>query len=78
MSKILLSSQDRQGPIYERLLNEGEELKRRKELGMEEYAKQEASSVVGKPQINPTSAELVKRKNEELKPVVLCSFLFST
>ena len=44
---MLLAGKPRQGPIYERLLMEGEELKRQKELAAEEHAKQEAESIVG-------------------------------
>lgn len=64
-----MAGKPRQGPIYERLLMEGEELKRQKELAAEEHAKQEAESVVGVPQIDKVSADIVKSKD----PMVWCA-----
>lgn len=60
-----MASKDRQGPIYERLLSEGIELKRQKEMLAEQHAKQEADSVIGVPQIDKLSAALVKSKRTE-------------
>jgi hypothetical protein len=62
-SRMLMAGKPRQGPIYERLLMEGEELKRQRELAAEEHAKQEAESVVGVPQIDKVSADIVKSKD---------------
>lgn len=45
---------------------EGEELKRQKELAAEEHAKQEAESIVGVPQIDKKSADIVKLKQESM------------
>ena len=65
VSKMLVAARDRQGPIYERLIQEGEETKRLRELAVEEHARQEASTVVGKPTIDPVSAALVQKKKDE-------------
>jgi len=61
----MLAGKDRQGPIYERLLSEGEEMRRQKERLAEEHARQEVESVVGVPQIDKMSAEIVKSKRHE-------------
>ena len=64
MSKALAAEKDREGPIYERLISEGVELKRQKELLAEQHAKQESDSVIGVPQIDKQSAALVKSKRD--------------
>eukprot|EP00802_Teleaulax_amphioxeia_P009071 Tamp_09087.p1 GENE.Tamp_09087~~Tamp_09087.p1 ORF type:complete len:486 (+),score=122.48 Tamp_09087:39-1460(+) len=64
VSKALAAGKDRQGPIYERLISEGVELKRQKELLAEQHAKQESDSVIGVPQIDKQSAALVKSKRD--------------
>jgi hypothetical protein len=63
---MLMAGKQRQGPIYERLLSEGEELKRQKELAAEERARQEVESVVGVPQIDKGSANIIKGKQDSM------------
>jgi hypothetical protein len=65
VSKALVAGKDRQGPIYERLLSEGEEMRRQKERLAEEHARHEVESVLGVPQIDKMSAEIVKNKRHE-------------
>jgi len=64
VSRAMMASKDRTGPIYERLISEGEELRRNKEKAVETAARQEADSVVGVPQIDKASAQIVKKNSD--------------
>jgi hypothetical protein len=65
-----MATKERQGPIYERLLSEGEKRQKEKEQEVERYARLQLSNLQDKPTIDPVSLEIVKNKHDMQKPTL--------
>ena len=65
-----MATKERQGPIYERLLSEGEKRQKEKEQEVERYARLQLSNLQDKPTIDPVSLEIVKNKHDLQKPTL--------